>query len=198
MNTQPLPDTDPRRAAILSAASAVFARYGFRRSAMEDIAAQAGLSRGALYLHYRNKQDIFRSIVQAYFDLAETRMRAALAAGTDPVATLQAAFEAKIGPEMAPLFESPHGAELLDANFATAADIVEAAEARLGGLIADWLTAEDAAGRLTLAPIDGDAPTLARTMVAALGGLKHEAGSYAALQTGMGRLARLFGRGLRA
>lgn len=193
MNTQPLPDTDPRRAAILSAASAVFARYGFRRSAMEDIAAQAGLSRGALYLHYRNKQDIFRSIVQAYFDLAETRMRAALAAGTDPVATLQAAFEAKIGPEMALLFESPHGAELLDANFATAADIVARGEARLTALLADWLAAQRDAGG---AVFDGDAQSLAATIIAALGGVKHTGGRYAAIRADMARLAQILGRGL--
>ncbi|MCB1390146.1 MAG: TetR/AcrR family transcriptional regulator [Rhodobacteraceae bacterium] len=198
MDSFTLDEQDPRRAAILMAAAAVFARYGFKRTSMEDIAKAAGISRAAIYLHYRSKQDVFRSLVQGYFEIAEGRMRAALRPGLAPEAALEAAFNAKLGPEMRPLIESPHGEELIDANFATAADIVEAAEARLGGLIADWLTAEDAAGRLTLAPIDGDAPTLARTMVAALGGLKHEAGSYAALQTGMGRLARLFGRGLRA
>ena len=198
MDSFTLDEQDPRRAAILMAAAAVFARYGFKRTSMEDIAKAAGISRAAIYLHYRSKQDVFRSLVQGYFEIAEGRMRAALRPGLAPEAALEAAFNAKLGPEMRPLIESPHGKELIDANFATAADIVEAAEARLGGLIADWLTAEDAAGRLTLAPIDGDAPTLARTMVAALGGLKHEAGSYAALQTGMGRLARLFGRGLRA
>lgn len=193
----PMDEQDPRRAAILAAAAEVFARYGFKRTAMEDIARAAGVSRAALYLHYRNKQDIFRSLVQGYFELAEARMAAALRPGLAPEVALEAAFAAKLGPEMMPLLESPHGAELIDANFATAADLVEAAEARLGGLIAAWLDTEARAGRLTLAPFDGDAGALARTMVSALGGLKHQCRSYEALRQGMSRLARLFGRGLR-
>jgi Bacterial regulatory proteins, tetR family. len=164
---------------------------------MEDIARAAGVSRAALYLHYRNKQDIFRSLVQGYFEMAETRMRAALQPGLAPELALDAAFAAKLGPEMMPLIESPHGEELIDANFATAADIVEAAEARLGMLIAGWLQAEAQAGRLSLAEYDGDAAVLAQTMVAALAGVKHQAGSYETLRASMSRLARLFGRGLR-
>lgn len=194
MTAPPDQDLDPRRAAILAAASEVFARYGFRRTAMGDIASQAGLSRAALYLHYRNKQDIFRSIVQAYFALAETRMRAALAAGTDPVTTLTAAFEAKVGPEMAPLFESPHGEELLDANFATAADIVTQGEARLSALLAAWLEAQRDRGAIVF---DGPSPAMAATLIGALGGLKHAGGSYAAIRASMARLAQVFGRGLR-
>ncbi len=187
---------DPRSAAILGAAVGVFARYGFKRTSMEDIARAAGMSRAALYLHYRNKQDIFRSLVQGYFDLAEGRMRAALQPGLAPAPALEAAFFAKLGPEMMPLLDSPHGEELMDANFATAADLVAAGEARLAGLIAGWLQAESAAGRLTLAAFDGDAEALAQTMVAALFGLKHQCRSHEALRLGMGRLARLFGRGL--
>lgn len=199
MAAHPLPsdEQDSRRAAILAAAVEVFARYGFKRTTMEDIARAAGVSRAALYLHYRNKQDIFRSLVQAYFELAEARMQDALRPGMAPEQALEAAFAAKLGPEMAPLLDSPHGEELLDANFATAADLVAAAEARLGARIADWLEAEAGEGRLTLAPFDGDAEALAQSMVAALGGLKHQCDSYEALRTGMGRLARLFGRGLR-
>jgi len=196
--TLPIDEDDPRRAAILAAAVEVFARYGFKRTAMEDIARAAGVSRAALYLHYRNKQDIFRSLVQGYFELTEARMQAALVPGRDPEQALQGAFEAKLGPEMMPLIESPHGEELLDANFATAADLVEAAEARLAAKIAEWLRAEAAAGRVSLAAFDGDAAALAEAMIAALHGLKHQVDSYAALKTAMVRLARLFARGVRA
>ena len=192
----PKDEQDPRSAAILEAAVEVFARYGFKRTSMEDIARAAGVSRAALYLRYRNKQDIFRSLVQGYFELADVRLRAALQPGLAPELALDAAFCAKLGPEMMPLIDSPHGEELMDANFATAADLVAAGEARLGGLIAAWLEAEAAAGRLTLAPFDGDAGALAQSMVAALSGLKHQCRSYEALRIGMGRLARLFGRGL--
>src|SRR5262245_65781694 len=47
------------RERIHHAAFILFCRYGFKRTSMEDIAAEAGLSRAALYLQFRNKEDIF-------------------------------------------------------------------------------------------------------------------------------------------
>lgn len=192
-----LPEPDPRRQAILAAAAGVFARYGFRRTSMEDIAEAAGLSRAGLYLHYRNKQDIFRSMVQAYFDRAAQRMEGALAPGLAPEAALQAAFEAKLNPELAPLFNSPHGPELLDVNRSQAADLVAGGEARLAAVLARWLAREAGAGRLTLAPFGGDAAELAGVMIASLTGLKQPGTGYDALRAQLGQIATLFGRGLR-
>jgi AcrR family transcriptional regulator len=192
-----IPDTaEPRREAILNAAFEVFRQYGFRRTAMEDIARAAGLSRASLYLHYRNKQDIFRSLVQAYFDATEARVRDALAPGLWPEDALAAVFAAKIGPELEAMFASPHGSDLLDANFSTAADIVSAGEARIAALLGDWLAQENAAGRLSLVAFDGDARALAETMIGALMGLKDPAAGVEAYRAGAQRLAQLFGRGL--
>ena len=67
-----------RQDAILDAAFGAFATYGYRRTSMDDIARGAGLSRTALYLHYRNKEDIFRSLAARYFDEALRDMTAAL------------------------------------------------------------------------------------------------------------------------
>ena len=194
----PLVESDPRRLAILTAAVEVFARYGYRRTSMEDIARGAGVSRAALYLHYRNKPDIFRSLVVAHFEMAVDRVAQALVPGLEPAQALAAAFEAKIGPEVAVLFDSPHGDELLDANFDIAADVVEQGEARIRALLRDWLQAEADAGRITMAPYGADAEALAATIVAALTGLKTSATSYETLRTAFDRLAQLFGRGLRA
>ena len=71
------PDHDPQRQdAILDAAFGVFAAYGYRRTTMEDIARACGMSRTALYLHFRNKDDIFRSLTERYLDQALTDMTA--------------------------------------------------------------------------------------------------------------------------
>lgn len=48
-----------RRAAILKAARAVFARQGYANTVVEDIAAQAGIAKGTLYLYFKSKEDIF-------------------------------------------------------------------------------------------------------------------------------------------
>jgi len=189
---------DPRCQAILAAGFEAFRRYGYRRTSMEDIAQEAGVSRAALYLHYRNKQDIFRSLVQAYFEHTEQRMQAVLSSGAKPKAALLAAFSAKLGPEMEALLNSAHGAELLDANFSAAGDIVAAGEARLIATLADWLRREAEAKRITLTAANGDAEALAATMIAALGGLKTPGVSFDGLRASAQRLALLFARGLKA
>ncbi len=48
---------------------------------MEDIARGAGMSRPALYLHYRNKDDIYRHLVRQHYDGAVAAVESALAGG---------------------------------------------------------------------------------------------------------------------
>src|SRR6202047_1541001 len=49
---------------ILSAAENVFARFGYRRASMSQIAEEAGLTRQALYHHYASKEPLFRAVVE--------------------------------------------------------------------------------------------------------------------------------------
>ena len=89
--------SDPRQQAILDSAWKSFAAYGFRKTSMDDIARGAGISWPALYLHYRNKEDIFRTLTQYFYDTAAADVAAALARGADIPATLAAAFAAQAG-----------------------------------------------------------------------------------------------------
>lgn len=187
-------DQDPRRAAILGAAFDCFCQYGFRRTAMEDIARAAGLSRAALYLHFANKQDIYRSLIRQYYAGTEARIRGALAPALAPEAALAAVFSAKAGPELEAMFDSPHGEELLDVNFRAGADIVQQGEARIAAILAEWLQAEAAAGRIAL-PDEPEA--LAQTMIVALAGIKSPGAGIDAFRAAAARLATLLGRGLR-
>src|SRR5690242_12645727 len=45
------------REECLAAAIEVFARRGYQRTTMDEIAAAAGVTKGALYWHYRTKED---------------------------------------------------------------------------------------------------------------------------------------------
>jgi len=56
---------DARRAQILEAALACFAARGLD-ARMEDIVHAAGLSKGALYHHFRSKDEIFLALFDAY------------------------------------------------------------------------------------------------------------------------------------
>jgi TetR/AcrR family transcriptional regulator len=48
-----------RRACILKAARCVFARQGYADTVVEDIAGQAGIGKGTLYLYFKSKEEIF-------------------------------------------------------------------------------------------------------------------------------------------
>lgn len=50
------------RADLLHAAEVIFARDGFEASRIEDIAAQAGRSRGAFYANFDNKTEVFLAL----------------------------------------------------------------------------------------------------------------------------------------
>lgn len=56
--------TAATRALLLDAAQAVFARDGFERAQLEAIAAEAGHTRGAVYAHFQNKQDLFMALLE--------------------------------------------------------------------------------------------------------------------------------------
>src|SRR6266511_3679956 len=53
-----------RREQILAAATAAFARTGFAATSLEDIAAEAGVTRAILYRHFESKADLYRSVLK--------------------------------------------------------------------------------------------------------------------------------------
>lgn len=48
---------------IVQAAMQVFAEKGFAAARLDEIAARAGVSKGALYLYFETKEDLFRAVV---------------------------------------------------------------------------------------------------------------------------------------
>src|SRR5690606_25432326 len=54
---------DARPQEIVAAALEVFSDKGFAAAKLDDIAARAGVSKGALYLYFETKEDLFRAVV---------------------------------------------------------------------------------------------------------------------------------------
>lgn len=180
-----------RQDTILDAAFHAFSTYGYRRTSMDDIAKGAGLSRSALYLTYRNKEDIFRSLAIRYFDEAIRDMTAALdRPGQSPEQALLAAFVAKDGKFMEAVLSTPHGEELMDAGFSVTGDLAAAGEARMADVLAQWLARSPLPDGIGM-PID-----VARSITAAVKGLKTSVRSMEEYREGQARLARLFARAI--
>jgi AcrR family transcriptional regulator len=56
-----------RRERLLESASSLFSRWGFDKTSVDDIAREAGISKGAVYLEFPNKDALFKAIVHWEF-----------------------------------------------------------------------------------------------------------------------------------
>src|SRR5687768_13297384 len=112
-----LPEHDgTQREAILDAAFDRFARYGYRRTSLGDIAEAAGLSRPALYHYFRNKEDVFRALSQRINRGVVAAVTEAAGRPGDTEARLTGVLEARTGWAFDLLHASEHGRELIDAK----------------------------------------------------------------------------------
>lgn len=55
---------DARPEEITAAALMLFVERGYANTRLEDVAAQAGVSKGTLYLYFANKQELFKTVVR--------------------------------------------------------------------------------------------------------------------------------------
>jgi len=94
----PTAHDDLRRKRLLDAALGTFARFGFRKTSMEEVARAGHLSRQALYLHFSTKEELFRAVVRHFLETgieaATARLRDASASVEEKVA---GAFDEWIG-----------------------------------------------------------------------------------------------------
>ena len=56
-----------RRGRLLECASSRFSRWGFDKTSVDDIAREAGISKGAVYLEFPNKDTLFKAVVHWEF-----------------------------------------------------------------------------------------------------------------------------------
>jgi len=84
LKEQARPVVADKREAILRAATKVFARNGYFNSKVADVARVAGVADGTVYLYFKSKEEILRSIFDRGVGEAVAEARARLAALSDP------------------------------------------------------------------------------------------------------------------
>jgi AcrR family transcriptional regulator len=112
-----------KQARALHSAYQVFLRYGFKRTTMDDIAQDAGMSRPALYLLFKNKTEIFRALAKSICDRCILSAEAALKTKLKKPEKLRAILDLAMLDVMEELANSPHGDELMGVEYELAADI---------------------------------------------------------------------------
>jgi AcrR family transcriptional regulator len=80
----PRPDvSEERRAQIIEAALACFTRHGYVNTTMDEIAAESGLSKGAIYWYFDSKDDLFEAAANSVLaEMIEQSMTAMMACET--------------------------------------------------------------------------------------------------------------------
>ncbi len=66
------------RSLLLSAAEQVFARVGYEKAQVEEIAEAAGFSKGALYAHFKSKEELFLALYETKTASSLANLRHAL------------------------------------------------------------------------------------------------------------------------
>jgi AcrR family transcriptional regulator len=160
-----------RRRAILEAAFKAFVSYGFKRTTMADIADAAGISRPALYLLFKNKNDIFRAGFITYIDEILATMEMILDGDAFlPERVTDAVIAGMITP-FKDFHGTPHGEELFDVKQALAADLGNDWFSRMQALITEAMDRAASAGQMRL-PDGADTRAVARLLVNGLEGIK--------------------------
>jgi AcrR family transcriptional regulator len=75
------PDTGE---AILDAMDALMARYGYRKTTMDDLAREAGISKRTIYLYFPSKEEVALSSIGRVVQTAQARMKQIAIEDGDP------------------------------------------------------------------------------------------------------------------
>jgi AcrR family transcriptional regulator len=143
---------DATRGVLLAVARQLFTERGYAGTSTNEIADQAGVTRGALYHHFATKDDLFRAVFeQLEAEVAEHITREALA-GADPLAQLRLGSRAFLDVCLDPAVQR---VVLLDGPAVLGWDTWQEVEERYGyGLTATGVQAAITAGLLPRQPVE--------------------------------------------
>src|ERR1700691_3593767 len=120
-----LPMSESKKSKILTAARAVFLRYGYKRISMNDIAEAAGVSRPALYLLFKNKEEIFIGVFMQWVDETIAACKREMEKRETSEQKLMCAFEIWAVHPFEMMMRSPEAKELIECSFGFAQDSIK-------------------------------------------------------------------------
>jgi len=180
---------DSRREALLEAAVGVFARYGFRKTSMDEVARAAGVSRQGLYLLFADKEELFRKALTHKLTRQLSAAVGALSRTGDPLqGRLIAACDEWAGQFIGTM--GADAADLMCASTTLAGDTLAHYEALFEMALAHAIEASPLLSFCTAAGVSpADA---AKALHATARGLKQGSGSRQEFMRGMTAAARMF------
>jgi AcrR family transcriptional regulator len=181
--------TEQKQRALLDAAIGVFARFGYRKTSMDDIARAAGVSRQGLYLLFSNKEELFRRAVEHSL-CGQLNAAIAVLSRNEPAfeERLVAACNEWSGRFVGSL--SDDAADLMCAGTSLAGEILTSYEARFEQALASAIAASPLVRRCRRIGVCHT--EVARALHATARGLKHSCKSRQEFVKGMSVAVRMF------
>ncbi len=87
-------DSRSTRERILDSAMNIFSAKGFHDTKLDEIVAEASISKGSIYFHFPNKERLFIALVDQFADVIERRAREAIDDAAPGIDRVQAALQA--------------------------------------------------------------------------------------------------------
>src|SRR4051812_5665408 len=144
--------SEATRAKLLRVGRDLFARRGFAGVATEEIVRRAGVTRGALYHHFRDKRDLFAAVVEQVEQEVLERVAEAALAESDAWEQQRAAIDAYLDVCLEPAVQR---IVLVDAPSVLGLEAWRDIEARYGlGLVSAGLQSVMEAGYIEQQPIE--------------------------------------------
>jgi AcrR family transcriptional regulator len=156
---------DTRRA-ILEAARSRFLHYGYKKTTIDEIAADAGVGKGTVYLYFDGKEDIMLTIARGVKENITAQMQAIAHSLATPEEKLRRMVLASILSVHDAVNTTAHGVELVDEMLRP--KIMQCGQAEREAqleMLAEVLV--EGTGRGDFAVVDGDAQRAARHLVLA-------------------------------
>jgi AcrR family transcriptional regulator len=173
---------------LLDGAMEQFARHGFAKTSMADIAKAAGVSRTSLYNHYPAKEDVFKALSGRINERVYGEVVAAMRAVGPWDKRLLEIINARVSWVYELLHASPYGRELINEKNRICGGDVIVANDRFAGIVADLL-AENAGNRT-------DSATFAHVLIQSVNGVLEKAETKEDAEHGVSLLVRFFCKGL--
>lgn len=80
---------DEVREQVVQAARQIFARYGYKKTALDDIAREARKGKSTIYYYFKSKDEIFKAVIDAEAEIRTNTIHEQISAIDDPMLKLK-------------------------------------------------------------------------------------------------------------
>ncbi len=85
LNSNPLgAQNDGMRSTIIKAAKELFAKFGYKKTTMEDIAIALRKGKSSLYYYFKNKEEIFQAVVESEEEVLFSKLNEIVQSSVEP------------------------------------------------------------------------------------------------------------------